>query len=508
MFAREGDSTMTVHVPAKPASGWRARAHRAAHVAGPLRRRWVAWTAGSVAVLVAAGLVVLTVPLPLLESYLNRVVTQRISSQVACPGVPAHAQVALGGGRLLPQVLRRRLTEIRLTVPDATLNGVPHASFTATMRDVTQSAANRTHVGSMEAAITVGYANLPAPAGTARPTYHRAPDGGLAVDVLMPASADDNVEAKLFLKMRIDGETVRSVPQKFQIFGRTLPASQVSSLTGGTRTEQLPHLPDGVTYKSITPLSDGVHVALSGVSTNPLSTLPTQVGGHTVSYAAQNGLLGISTSVGVPPIINVPLTIFTAPRLDGSTLTLTPQKVHILGGDHPTTDLLGKLVLTQIKQQDLTRTLPALPAGVRYQSVAVDGGGIKVAVGGVTVEPFSSLKQPDAAHPTTFGAENGLLTATAKGGSDKATPVVLHAQPTIEDATLNIAPQQIDMFGVRFPAASVFAEVKAQQTAYPLQALPAGLAYQGVDVLAGGLRIRLGGADVTLAKGALAGGTC
>jgi hypothetical protein len=358
----------------------------------------------------------------------------------------------------------------------------------------------------MNAAITVGFANLPAPAGTARPTYHRAADGGLAVDVLMPATADDNVKAKLYLKMRLQGETVTSVPQKFQIFGRTLPAAQVSSLTGGTRTEQLPHLPDGVAYTSITPRSDGVHVALAGVSTNALSTLPTDVGGHTVSYSAQNGLLGISTSVGVQPIINVPLTIFTAPRLDGTTLTLAPQKVHILGGDHPTTDLLGKLVLTQIKQQDLTRTLPALPAGVRYQSVAVDGGGIKVAVGGVTVEPFSALKQPDVAHPTTFGAENGLLTATAKGGSDKPTPVVLHARPAIEGATLQIAPQQIEMFGVLFPASSVFAEVKAQQTAYPLQALPAGLAYQGVDVLATGLRIRLGGADVTLAKGALAGG--
>ena len=495
---------MTTEVPS-----WRTQVHRAAHVAGPLRRRWIVWLAAGLAVLVAAGLMVLAVPLPFLEGFLNRQVTERISSQVACPGVLAQpAQVTLGGGRLLPQVLRQRLSEIRLTVPDATLNGVPHASFTATMRDVSQPAADRTHVGSMDAAITVGFANLPAPAGSAAPTYHRAADGGLAVDVLMPATADDNVKATLFLKMRLRGETVTSVPQRLQIFGRTLPAAQVSSLTGGTRTEQLPHLPAGVTYKSITPQRDGLHVALSGVSTNALSTLPTDVGGHTVSYSAENGLLGISTSVGIQPIINVPLTIFTAPRLDGATLTLVPQKVHILGGDHPTTDFLGKLVLTQIKQQDLTRTLPALPSGVRYQSVSVDAGGIRVAVGGVTVKPFSALKQPDAAHPTAFGAENGLLTATARGGSDNATPVVLHARPTITGSTLNIAPQQIEMFGTRFPAASVFVEVKAQQTAYPLQKLPANLAYQNVQVLADGLQLRLSGQDVTLAKGALAGGTC
>lgn len=493
----------------KLVTGWRARVHRAAHGVRPLRQRWIAWSAGGVAALLAAGLVVLAVPLPFLEDFLASQVTGRISGQVACPGALAQpVRVTLGGGRLLPQVLRQRLTEIRLTVPDATLNGVPHAAFTATLRDVSQPAANRTHAGSVDATITVGFANLPVPAGTARPTYHRAADGGLAVDVLMPATADDNVTAKLFLKMRLSGETVVSVPQKFQIFGRTLPAAQVGSLTGGERTSQLPHLPDGVTYKAITPRADGVHVALSGVATNALSTLPTDVGGHTVTYAAQNGLLGISTSVGIQPIIDVPLTIFTAPRLAGTTLTLVPQKVHILGGDHATTDLLGKLVLTQIKQQDLTRTLPALPAGVRYQSVAVDGGGIKVAVGGETVEPFATLKQPDGAHPTTFGAEGGLLTATAKGGSDNATPVVLLARPAIEGSTLNIAPDQIEMFGTRFPAASVFAEVKSQQTAFPLQHLPAGLAYRGVQVLPDGLRIRLGGTNVTLAKGALAGGTC
>ena len=500
---------MTTHVPAKFTSRWRARVHRATHGAGPLRRRWVVWSGGGLAVLLAAGLVALAVPLPLLDSFLSRQITERISSQVACPGSLAEpVQVTLGGGRLVPQVLRERLSEVRLSVPDATLNGVPHAAFAATLRDVSQPAADRTHVGSMDATITVRFAHLPSPAGTPAPTYQRTEDGRLAVKVQMPAGADDNVKATLFLKMQLRDETVASVPQRLKIFGRTLPAGQVGDLAGGTRTEKLPHLPDGVSYKSIAPQRDGVHVALSGVSTTALSALPTDVGGQTVSYSAQGGLLGISTSVGIEPIIDVPLTIFTAPRLDGAKLTLVPQKVHILGADHSTTDLLGKLVLTQIKQEDLTRTLPALPSGVRYQSVAVDGGGIHVTVGGVTVEPFSELKQPDSAHRTTFGAEDGLLTATAKGGSDNATPVVLLARPTIKGSTLNIAAEQIEMFGTRFPAASVLAEVKTQQTAYPLQSLPANLAYQGVQVLPDGLRISLSGKDVTLARGALAGGTC
>ena len=64
------------------------------------------------------------------------------------------------------------------------------------------------------------------------------------------------------------------------------------------------------------------------------------------------------------------------------------------------------------------------------------------------------------------------------------------------------------MFGTRFPAQNVLAEVKAQETSYPLQALPPNLTYQNVTVLPDGLLIRLAGRDVTLARGALAGGTC
>jgi hypothetical protein len=269
------------------------------------------------------------------------------------------------------------------------------------------------------------------------------------------------------------------------------------------RTERLPHLPDGVAYKSIAPRKDGVHVALGGVSTTPLSALPAQVGGRDVTYAASGGLLGINTSA-----IGVPLTIFTAPVLSGGTLTLSPAKVHILGGDHGLNDPLAKLVLSQIDEKDLSRTLPALPAGVSYKSVSVDAGGIRLVIDGVTVRPFSALTQPPGDNPTVFGAENGLLTATQKGGSGDATPIVLYGRPVIRGTTLDISPRQIEMFGIRFPAADVLREVAAQQTTFPLQSLPAHLTYDRVEVLPAALRIHLTGNDVTLARGSLTGGDC
>ena len=481
--------------------------YRATHLARfrfRLRKRWVAVAASVVVLVVAVGMLAMAVPLPIFEDFLNRQVMSRVSAQVACPGtLAAPPKVTVAGGPLMPQVLRGRLDELRLSVPDATLSGVPHAAFEATMKDVSQPAKNSTRVGTIDATVTVGFEHLPATPGATMPTFQRAPDGALTVDVVMPPEAAKNVQAKLFLRMAIVGETARSIPDKLQIFGQTIAAAKVSDLTGGVRTEKLPHLPDGVAYKSISPQKDGVHVALAGVATTALSELPAEVGGRSVTYSAGGGLLGINTSA-----IGVPLTIFTSPVLSGGTLTLTPTKVHILGGDHGLNDPIAKLVLSQIDQKDLSRTLPALPSGVAYRSVSVDAGGIRVVIGGVTVKPFSALTQPPGDNPTVFGAEDGFLTASQKGGSGDATPIELYGRPQIHGTTLDISPQQIEMFGIRFPARNVLREVAAQQTTFPLQALPANLRYDKVEVLPSALRIHLTGKDVTLTRGSLTGGSC
>ena len=117
-----------------------------------------------------------------------------------------------------------------------------------------------------------------------------------------------------------------------EIFGRTLPAAEVADLSGGVRSQQLPELPAGVTYRTIAPRKDGLHVLLAGVSTTALSTLPPEVGGNQVTYAASGGLLGISTSVGRQADHQHPADhLHRAALQDGGTLTLQPQSVRILG---------------------------------------------------------------------------------------------------------------------------------------------------------------------------------
>src|SRR4051812_46315982 len=93
------------------------------------RTRWLIYV---LAPLVALPLAIMVLPVPGLDGYLTRVATERVSGGLACPGEPApSARIRFTGGRLLPQLLHDRLSGIELSLPDATIGGVPHAGFKA-----------------------------------------------------------------------------------------------------------------------------------------------------------------------------------------------------------------------------------------------------------------------------------------------------------------------------------------------------------------------------------------
>lgn len=473
------------------------------------RGRRLRLLAGVVILAVAAATWTVLAPVPFLDAYLTRKVTAEIAGRMTCPGSTAAApQITLGGGRLLPQLLHGRLTQIRLSVPDTPLGGARHAAFAATLQGVHPLTSAAQRADRLDASVFIRFADLPVPPGTPRPSFARSADGSLTITVTPTREQAKQVSSVLNLKLVLHGETLTAVPQSLRLFGHLLPARSVTTVTGGARTQTLPKLPDGLHYTSVSPQPDGLHVTLDGVVTTPLSALPTAVGDQTVSYLAKDGLLGIATSVQVPPIVDEPLTIFTEPRLDGGTLTLVPRSVEVLGENRPPDDPIAGIVLDQVKPQDLTRTLPVLPPGVRYRSVTVDSGGVKVAVGGTVVKPLAQLPAGNDGLQVTFGARDGLLTATSRGMSSHGTlaPTTLYAHPRIVGSTLDVSPESIQMFGALFPAADVLAEMKLPSTAYPLQALTPGLRYSGVEVLPTGLRILVTGTNVPLSTGGLLGG--
>jgi len=65
-------------------------------------------------------IVVVAALMPFMNSQLTRLVTRRIAAQMAMPGAGAPSRITLGGGWLLPQLLTGKLSEVQLSLLDAT----------------------------------------------------------------------------------------------------------------------------------------------------------------------------------------------------------------------------------------------------------------------------------------------------------------------------------------------------------------------------------------------------
>lgn len=451
-------------------------------------------------------------PVPPLDRLIVATITERVTAQFTCAAArgPKPTVTVRADRPAIRTALSGRVPEVRVTVPEVAVSGVEHALFTTTLRGLSQRTATTSHAESVESTVTIGFANLPTPANQPPVTFRSSGPDTLILDTRSPAGSAGNVQATVFLGLALRGETLTTTPEKIRLFGRTIRADKVSELTGGARRITLPHLPDGLRYRSVTPGRNGLRVSLGGVVNTPLDTLPTEVDGRTISYVAENGLLGIKTKLLDLPLLPDPdVTIFTEPELGDGVLTLTPRFVRTLGADREPDSLIASLVLGQVSADSLRQDLPELPDGVRYRSVSVDGGGIKVAVGGTTVEPYDKLPAPPDVKDAVFGTEGGYLTITAKSAkAGSGTPVQLIAHPTIKGNVLSLAPDQIRMFGTTFPAADVLAQIAPPDTDFPLQALPANLTYRGVEVLTDGLRIEMRGTDVVIPSGMIRQGGC
>ena len=474
-------------------------------------RRLLDVTVGFVGLLIVLAVIAYTMPVPVLDDYLRTQVTSQIAAHLSCAGAAAtKAEVSLGPGRVLPQLVHDRLDQVRLTVPDAAVGGAQHAQVQASLTGLTGLRASNQRVEKIDSSTTITFTDMPEPATGPRPTYGHAPDGSLTLTVPMTHGLSDGVSSVLFLTLSLHGENVIATPQKLLLFKKLLPANKVSAVTGGVRVTQLPHLPAGLKYTSVGVAGDGVHVGLGGTVVTPLSSLPSQSNGRAVTYTVRNGQLGItSTAIDLAPIFKAMVTIWVSPQLQGDRLVMVPQSVTALGEDRPTSDVVASLVLGQIDPKSLVTPLPKLPSGVAYRAASVDADGVKVVVGGVTVNPFSKMPPSGNGLPTTYGAQDGLLTVTTKGmpASGAKSTITLYSVPRITGSVMDVSPQQIEVLGALFPAQDVLSEIGAQNTTYQLDALPSGMSYTGVQVLPDGIRVLVNGRNVVLGRG-LPGQVC
>jgi hypothetical protein len=116
------------------------------------------------------------------------------------------------------------------------------------------------------------------------------------------------------------------------------------------------------------------HVTLS--VTVGYATLPAAVAGRHVTYHSAGDLLAVDTAVDLAGR-SVPVTVLVAPAISENTLTLTLREVEVLGLRVPAETLRGTGI-----GDGLNRPLPALPAGLKYQSVTTTDSGLRITAAG------------------------------------------------------------------------------------------------------------------------------
>ncbi|MFI7551463.1 DUF2993 domain-containing protein [Micromonospora sediminimaris] len=180
------------------------------------------------------------------------------------------------------------------------------------------------------------------------------------------------------------------------------------------------------------------------------------------------------------------------------------EPVVSLGGFPVTAGVLtGRLARLRV-------TVPELQhGGLRVHQIRVDLRDVASAdTGPMTVRSlvlsavvgYDSLPTSRGGRDLRYRQQEGRLAIdTAVDLLGQRVPVTILADPAITDGRLTVTPAEVELFGVRRPAAALLARIGgAPEMSRDLPELPAGLTYRAVEVTESGLRIRIDGQDLAL----------
>ncbi|WBB76194.1 DUF2993 domain-containing protein [Micromonospora sp. WMMD1128] len=213
------------------------------------RRRLLAGTA--VLFLVVAAVVA--------DRVAARLVAGRLADRLACAAGVPRPSVELSGFPVLPQVLGGRLDRLRVGVTDARAGGLRVARADADLRNV-RSGDGPARIGAAAVEVLVGYAALPTEAA-GRTLRYRYADGLLGVETQM-----STVPVTLLVRPTLTGGRLTFTPSEVEVFGIRRPAGKLLDRLGGGPDlgRDLPALPTGLSYRSVTATADGLLVRVDG----------------------------------------------------------------------------------------------------------------------------------------------------------------------------------------------------------------------------------------------------
>jgi hypothetical protein len=192
------------------------------------------------------------------------VVEHRVAARLRCAAaLSATPEVSLDGFPALTQLASRSFGEIRVRADDVALPKVTIGRVEAEARRVrlTDSGVS---AGSVTVDATVPYGSLPAAGGNVR--IVGADDAQRLVIQADISVRGLSLAATVYADVTLSGTKLAVKPAEVELssLGLRVPASRLPAAASQQRDIDLPALPAGLTYRSVTPAPDGLRVIVDG----------------------------------------------------------------------------------------------------------------------------------------------------------------------------------------------------------------------------------------------------
>jgi hypothetical protein len=227
---------------------------------------------------VAAVVLVLAVAVAV-DRVAARIAAGRLETRLACfAGLSEPPRVGLRGFPFLAQAATGRYREIAVTATDVSRGGLRIARVEAVLGDL-RTDERRISVGTVAGAATVGFDSLPGSLGE-RPLRYSARGDRLAVTTEVSLAGQRQTVTILALPRLTDG-ALTIQPETVEVLGIQRPAARLLARAGLDRmpSRTLPSLPEGLAYRSVEVVDDGLRITVDG---RDLTTGATGSGRHGV----------------------------------------------------------------------------------------------------------------------------------------------------------------------------------------------------------------------------------
>ncbi|GAA1034809.1 hypothetical protein GCM10009557_40560 [Virgisporangium ochraceum] len=193
-----------------------------------------------------------------------RMAAGRLETRLAClADLSAPARVDVRGFPFLAQAAAGRYREIVVTATDISRGGLRVARVEAVLRDL-RTGDGRTSVGELAVAATAGFDSLPTSLGE-RPVRYSARGDRLAITTELALAGQRQPVTILALPRLTDG-TLTIQPETVEVLGIQRPAERLLARVGLDRlpSRALPSLAEGLTYRSVEVVDDGLRITVDG----------------------------------------------------------------------------------------------------------------------------------------------------------------------------------------------------------------------------------------------------